>query len=95
MAGPEGIEEGFIAALLGVELNAHDLRMVAGAGADVVVSWVVRKPLGVSHFSLCHARNPLEGQFHAPEATGSELCELLAGRWDVIIGTLSYGGGRR
>lgn len=95
MANPKGIEKIFVAALVGIELNSDDLGVVGGACADVVVSGIMEEPLAVSDFRLRDAWNSLEGELHAPEASGAELRELLARRRDVVVGALSDGRRRR
>lgn len=92
MSSPENIEEGVVAALLGIVLNPDDLGVVGGPGTDVLVGRVVEEPLGVADLGLGDAGRPLERQFHTPEASGPELGELLAGGGDVVVGALGDGG---
>lgn len=93
MPGPKHVKQSTIPTLLGIILNPNHLGVVRGAGADVVVGGIMHKALCVPHLRLRHARNSLEGELHAPEATRAELSELLPRSWEVVVGSLGDSGG--
>ncbi len=95
MPGPKRLKQSLIIAFLGIILNPNHLRMVRGAGADIIVGGIMQKPLTVPHLRLRHAGNSLEGELDAPEAPGAELSKLQARRWDVVVRALGDGGGVR
>lgn len=95
VARPEDVEEVVELAGGDVVVDADDLVVVGGAGADVLVGRVVEVPLAVSHLGASHAGDALERELHAPEAPGAELRELVPGRRAVLIGALRQRRRRR
>ena len=92
MPWPETFEQSVEAALLGVELDPDDLGVAGGTGAHVLVTGIVQETLGVPDLGLRHPRDSLEGQLDPPEATRSELRELLSRGRNVVVRALRNWG---
>jgi hypothetical protein len=88
VACPEDVEEVVVLAGGGVVLHADDLVVVGGAGADVLVGRVVDVALTVADLGAGHPGHALERELHAPEASRTELRELVPGHRLVLVGAL-------
>lgn len=66
--------------------------MIRGPRTDVLVARLMEVALAVTDLRLGDAGDSLVGQFDAPEASGTELGELLAGSGKVFVWGLGDGG---
>ena len=77
MSRPKEMKQIGVGAYYGVELDPNHLNMVGGSGAYQLVVWIRGVTLRVSNLSLHHTNDSLKGQLHTPEATRSELSQLV------------------
>jgi hypothetical protein len=76
VAAPENSEEVSIRANRGVELDPNNLGVLSGTGANQLVSRIGYVTLRVPDLCFDHSLNTLKGEFHSPEAPGTELGEF-------------------
>ncbi|KAF7838224.1 hypothetical protein G2W53_006706 [Senna tora] len=77
MARPEEREEIGVGAELRVELDPNNLNVIGASGAYQSVGRIGNVTLRISDFGLDDADDSLKGELHSPEATSSELSELV------------------
>lgn len=77
MARPKEVEEIGVGAHFRVKLDPNNLHVVGGSAADQFVVRIRHVTPRVSDFGLDDSDESLKRELHSPEATGSELSELV------------------